>query len=339
MTPDDDMRPIEADDALLDAIADHGAEAGSGGTAAAHAAVADDPAAQLLAGIAEAASALDPSGGSGGGGGRRARRPRGGIWGISLGVAIVVAGSGGLSAAATDQLPGPVQQIVTDVGQMLPAAQAATPTVLEPSEVGEEAAAGAADAPTDARPAPSAQPTTPWFGPVTRSTPWPGLPGAPVPPTGDPMLRWTLRDPSPYPTSFSETPTPQYSWSGSTWSGWYGSTWSGSSWYDSTSSGSTWPDGSSSPTTSPTTSTATPTPTPTPTASTAPEPVSTWQPSPTPESQRGQSGQHRAATPHRPGHPSTSASTSYARPPSSTTPSRSVQNTPEPSRWGYGHGH
>jgi len=320
MKPDDELTPVDADDAddaLLDAIAAGATEtaAGTAAPGAAHALAPGDPAARLLAGIAEAAAGLEPRSGSDEEGRRRARHRGGGMWGISLGVAIVVAGSGGLSAAATDHLPGPVQRIVTDVGQALPAAQAATPTVLEPPAAG-DASAGSSDARTGAPAAEPAPRTAPWFGPVSRPTS-PGGPGAPVPTPAVPDLRWTFRAPSPYPTSYWGSPTQQYSWS------WWGSTWSG---------------GILSPTA--TAPTPTPTaPTPTPTTSTAPEPASTWQPAPAPEPQPGQGATHRAGEPRRPGHPSSPASTWYPPHPSPATPSRGPGHTPEPGRWGHDRGH
>lgn len=122
MTPqDDDMSKIEADDALLSAIA----SSGSAG---------DDAAGRLLADIAETTKGLSPRD-TPGGASRRIPRRRGGLWGVSLGVSIVVAAGGGLSAAATDRLPEPVQRFVVEVGQAVPPAAAqvvATPTEAPP---------------------------------------------------------------------------------------------------------------------------------------------------------------------------------------------------------------
>jgi len=96
MTRPDDIEGVEDDDRLLDAIA-AGAEPGP------HA----DAASALLADIVAAVDAEHPGGatGPGGGGSRRA------VWGITLGVAVLVAAGGGLSAAAHTGAPAPAQSI------------------------------------------------------------------------------------------------------------------------------------------------------------------------------------------------------------------------------------
>lgn len=117
MTPQhEEFASIESDDALLDAVAARGYAD-------------DDPAGALLADIVGAVDRIAPSMGAR----RRGRRHRGGIWGISLGVSIVVAAGGGLSAAAAGRLPEPVQHVVGDLGQIEPPALAEqpTPTVSE----------------------------------------------------------------------------------------------------------------------------------------------------------------------------------------------------------------
>ncbi|GAA4154530.1 hypothetical protein GCM10022286_02250 [Gryllotalpicola daejeonensis] len=131
---DDDLSQIEADDALLSAVAEGRDEHG----------VTDDPAAALLADIVRTVDALSPNNApneSPGGSGRRGRR-RGGLWGISLGVSIVVAAGGGLSAAATDRLPEPMQRFAVEVGQAAPPA-AAEQVVVTPTEIWPQSAADA----------------------------------------------------------------------------------------------------------------------------------------------------------------------------------------------------
>jgi hypothetical protein len=191
MTPhDDEFQAIDADDALLDSLA-----AGER--------VESDPAAELLADIATATRDLDPRGDAGGSG--RGRPRRGGLWGISLGVSIAVAASGGLSAAATDRLPEPVQRFVADVGQAVAPARAAetvsTPTVMGPPSArsGERGdAAGESTAPQRART-------------DSRAT-WLGAPGATPAPTGG--ERGERDDPQPptadYTSGWSGTST--YPW-------------------------------------------------------------------------------------------------------------------------------
>jgi len=113
---DDDVTKIEADDALLTALAARADTAKAAG---------DDAAGLLLAEIARSVDALAPHTESSGSGRRTHRRRRGGLWGLSLGVSIAVAAGGGLSAAATDRLPEPMQRLMIEAGQSVPAAEAA----------------------------------------------------------------------------------------------------------------------------------------------------------------------------------------------------------------------
>jgi hypothetical protein len=194
MTPhDDEFQAIDADDALLDSLA-AGERADS------------DPAAELLADIAQATKGLDPRGDAGGSGRRRPRR--GGMWGISLGVSIAVAASGGLSAAATDRLPEPVQRFVADVGQAVAPARAAetvaTPTVMGPptTRSGERGDA-------------AGEPTAPQRARTDSRVSWRGAPGStPAPSADDRGERGDRDDAQPpaadYTSGWSGTGT--YSW-------------------------------------------------------------------------------------------------------------------------------
>ncbi|AYG04802.1 hypothetical protein [Gryllotalpicola protaetiae] len=148
MTPEDGVTQIEADDALLDAIAAGAADSGA------------DHAVTVLAGIVAAVDEIAPRGAASGSG-RRLRR-RGGLWGISLGVSIVVAAGGGLSAAATDRLPEPVQRFVVGVAPIVLPADAdqavASPTA-DPPRAADPDSSRRAPAPTagDDRRAPTAE--------------------------------------------------------------------------------------------------------------------------------------------------------------------------------------
>lgn len=96
---------IESDDALLDAVST-GRELGG------------DPAAALLADIVATVGGLSPRAP-----GRRGAHRRT-AWGITFGMSVVLAVGGGLSAAATQQLPQPVQHLVIDLGQVIRPASA-----------------------------------------------------------------------------------------------------------------------------------------------------------------------------------------------------------------------
>ncbi|GAA4173194.1 hypothetical protein [Gryllotalpicola koreensis] len=279
MTPqDDDLAKLEADDALLSAVAAN-ADAG------------DDPAGRLLAEIAETARGLTPRDAPGGGG-RRVPRRRGGLWGVSLGVSIVVAAGGGLSAAATDRLPAPVQQFVVDVGQGVPPASAqviATPTEAPPPS------------------APEAERTTPQGGsgaqtPDATDEPSPSRASAAAAAPGTAPEQWwsdwsaerRLWYPS-YSTSSSLTGTPQPTPTG------YPASPSTAPTGDPDSGGYPAPTPYPQPT-----STPAPVSEPAPTSSPQPERTSHGHPSPSPSPQR-----HTSSPKPQPTHPPASPSASH----------------------------
>lgn len=136
----EDLAAIARDDALLDAVV-----AGDEVT---------DAAAVLLRDILAAVDAIEPH--TGGPRDRRARRRA--VWGIAFGATLSIAVTGGLSAAATERLPEPVQHIVIELGQSVPAANAAPPLVVQQdagvtTDAGPDAAGPSIDAPaSDRRP-------------------------------------------------------------------------------------------------------------------------------------------------------------------------------------------
>lgn len=136
----EDLAAIARDDALLDAVV-----AGDEVT---------DAAAVLLRDILAAVDAIEPH--TGGPRDRHARRRA--VWGIAFGATLSIAVTGGLSAAATEHLPEPVQHLVIELGQSVPAAHAAPPRVVQQdtgvtTDAGPDAAGPPIDAPAfDQRP-------------------------------------------------------------------------------------------------------------------------------------------------------------------------------------------